>query len=235
MRAMASELYDRTITSVRDAMMKECKFSMKIPKTGEETIILCSFDDSEWDYLEKFLQYANELSQVKFVRSGMQCSFKLKGERGKGVQALVQLPPWDDVTVFLHKLRPLSLQSEPTNFLKVRNILSKNLENPHIRQFLLKERDRFSGKLMQGEITFKSNDIIINSEKVLADWLNSHEYHRDKEKKEFVDSLHKVFPLDISKFFFICLLTDKTQAIFKMAGLVKAILCKTKNWEESNR
>jgi len=208
---------------------------MKVTKTGEKIAIPCSFDDSEWNYLEMFLQYANELSQVKFVRSGMQCSLKLKGERGKTVRACVQLPPWDDVTVFLHKLRPLSLQSEPTNFLRVRNILSKNLENPHIRHFLLNKRDLFNGKLMQAEITFISNNIIINSEKVLSDWLNSHEYHRDKEKKEFVDSLHKVFPLNISKVFFICLLTDKTQAIFDMAELVRAILGKTKIWKKPNR
>ncbi len=89
---------------------------------------------------------------------------------------------------------------------------------------LKQSRDIYYGKRMQSGITITSNGVVLNSDEVLHDWLNSYEYHRDKDKREFIDSLHQMLPLDASKVLFLNLLTEKLQAIQGVAGLARVIL-----------
>jgi hypothetical protein len=83
---------------------------------------------------------------------------------------------------------------------------------------------------MQEMIKISSNDVVINSEKVLLDWLNAEEYHRDKDKKEFLEELYKSFPEEASKTIFLNLLRDKTQAIYNLAGLCRVVIGKNHNF-----
>ena len=69
-----------------------------------------------------------------------------------------------------------------------------------------------------------SNDVVLNSEKVLYDWLNSFEYHRDQEKPQFIESRHQMIPMDASKVLFLGLLADKAEAINNLAALISVIV-----------
>jgi hypothetical protein len=73
--------------------------------------------------------------------------------------------------------------------------------------------------------------VILNSEKVLNDWLNSFEYHRDKEKRKFIESINEMFPLDASKVIFLGLLSDKVQAIRNIAIFTRVVVGKQKSVE----
>jgi len=84
---------------------------------------------------------------------------------------------------------------------------------------------------MQSMFRIQSNDVVLNSERVLYDWLNSFEYHRDKEKKKFIESLHAMFPLNATKALFIGLLSDKTQAIYSVARLIRVVVGKQESME----
>lgn len=82
---------------------------------------------------------------------------------------------------------------------------------------------------MRSAVEIRSKDELVNSEKVLFDWLNSYEYHRDAEKREFTDRLDEALPLEASKVIFLSLLTDKAEAIFNVATLVRVVLGKQKS------
>ena len=82
---------------------------------------------------------------------------------------------------------------------------------------------------MRSAVEIRSNDELVNSEKVLFDWLNSYEYRRDEEKREFTDRLDEALPLEASKVIFLSLLTDKAEAIFNVATLVRVVLGKQKS------
>ena len=144
------------------------------------------------------------------------------------MEIVTKLPPWDDVMVFLHKFRPLGLKSEKTYFYRICNLLSKALSHPYLRSIIKEQRRVYSGKRMQSGFQIRSNDVLLNSEKVLFDWLNAYEYHRDKEKREFIEGLHKMLPLEASKVIFLSLLTEKAKAIFNLATLVRVVLGKQK-------
>ena len=75
---------------------------------------------------------------------------------------------------------------------------------------------------------FRSNDELLNSEKVLQAYLNGFEYHRDKDKQAFLKELHQLIPLDASKVLFVGLLLDKASAILSLADLVAGVTGKQK-------
>ncbi len=207
------------------------KLSLTKEETGEEITLAGEFSDEDWRHLEEFSQYAKELISTKFVQDGMPASLKLHWDANSGMSVLSRLPPWDDVTVFLHKFRPLGLQSESTYFYKICNLLTRELTHPYFRSMIDLQREIFSGKVMQAQFRIQSDEVVLNSEKVLYDWLNAYEYHRDKEKREFIESLHTMLPLDASKVLFLSLLTEKTEAINNIAALIMVVIGKQKRVE----
>jgi hypothetical protein len=212
-------------------MTHDYKLTLIMKDTGETASLSGRFADDEWDRLKEFAQYAEDLLTTKYVKDGMPASLTIHWDEQSGLAASSTLPPWDDVTVFLHKFRPLGLQSESTYFYKICGILSKELAHPYFRSMIDEQREIFSGKRMQAQFQIQSNDVVLNSEKVLNDWLNAYEYHRVKEKREFIDSLHAMIPLEASKALFLALLTDKAKAIYGIAGLIQVVLGNQKSIE----
>jgi len=216
-------------------MAHEYKFTLLLKNTDEKISLSGKFEDEDWACLEEFTQYADELLRTKFVQDGMPASLKIRWDKESGGVISSKLPPWDDVTVFLHKFRPIGLPSETTYFVKICNILTKEVADPYFRGMIKEQREIYAGKRMQPQFQIRSDNVVLNSEKVLYDWLNAYEYHRDKKKREFIDSLHTMLPLEASKVIFLSLLSDKTKAIHNVAGLTRVVLGKQKSVESAVR
>jgi hypothetical protein len=205
-------------------MSHEYELSLTIEGTGEIITLSGAFSDSDWERLEAFVQYAEELLNSKFIQEGDGGQLSMQWHRETGLSVTARLPPWDDVIVFLHKFRPLLLLGESTSFYNIHSLLGKTLDHHLFRGILTREHELYSGKNMQSKLKITSNDAVLNSEKVLFDWLNSHEYHRNKEKQEFIASLHQMMPLDASKVVFLQLLVDKAFAVFNLAAFIQVVL-----------
>jgi hypothetical protein len=200
------------------------EYDLTLTINDEETVTQKgSFQEEEWNLLNEFLGYAEELLKTEYVRDGMPAEMNINLGQSSGTVS-TKLPDWDDVTVFLHKFRPIGLQSESTNCYRICNILTKELVHPYFRNLIGQQREVYSGKRAQSAFTIMSNDVVLNSEKVLYDWLNSFEYHRDKEKRQFIESLHQMIPMDASKVLFIGLLADRAEAINNLAALISVIV-----------
>lgn len=195
-------------------------------ETGETVSLSGELADVDRELLEVFIECAEEVLATQYIQSGAGGNLNIKWEADSGMQVKTELPLWDDVIVFLHKFRPLLLQNERTNFYKIHNLLARNLSHPYFRGFLKYQHDLFSGKTEQSMIQIRSNDVLLNSEKVLFDWLNSHEFHREKDKREFIQSLHQMIPLDMSKVIFLRLLSDKAIAVSNFADFIRVLLGK---------
>jgi len=199
---------------------------MTVAQTGEEVSLSGEVSDEEVRLLEDFVRYAEEVWNTDFIKNGDMGELNINWDRESGTQITASLPDWNQVMVFLHKFRPLLLNDEKTNFYRIHNLLAKKLDHPYFRKSLGLQHELYSGKVCQSEFQFRSNEVLINSEKVLFDWLNSHEYHRDEDKKKFIASLHQMFPLDGSKVIFLRLLTHKTLATINVANLILVVLGK---------
>jgi len=205
--------------------------TMSCEQTGDTVNISGEFSDDEWQLLEDFLKYAEELFACRLLHSQADCSLNIKWDRDSGISVTTRLPPWEDVRAFLHTARPLLLQNEATSFYRVNNLLAKKLDHSYLRKMLSYQRQIYSGNRMQSALSIKINELVINSEETLSAWLNAYEYHRDKEKQETLRDLEQMLPLPALQVIFIQLLLEKTEAVFEMARLVRLVLWKQPKME----
>ena len=96
------------------------------------------------------------------------------------------LPDDDTLAILLHRLRPFLLADEPASFTRVSSRLGRLITEPYIRQLLRHNRRVYEGRVAQEMLRVESDDMVLNSERALFDWLNSHEYHHDAIKRESV-------------------------------------------------
>ncbi|MFV2073635.1 MAG: hypothetical protein ACC742_13395 [Thermoanaerobaculales bacterium] len=151
-------------------------------ETGHRVSIAGEFSDDEWPVLRDFVSYARELNRCRFVQGKRGSGLNIKWSQGKGVTYNVMLPPEDEFAAFLHRLRPFLLNNEPTYFHKIFKLLARRLDNKQFRLLIRPYKEAFSGKLMQSHMQITSDEIVLNSERILNDWLNGFEYHRDEKR-----------------------------------------------------
>ena len=212
-------------------MPRAYKIDLINDETGETVSVSGELSDDEVKLLEAFIKYADEVWDSDFMKSEERGQFTIQWDEKSGTKVTTVLPEWNQVIVFLHKFRPILLNNEKTNFYKIHNLLAKKLDHPNFRNSLGVQHERYSGKTAQAEVQIRSNKVLLNSEKVLFDWLNSHEYHREEDKQEFIESLHQMIPLDVSKVISLRLLIDKALASINLADLIRVILGKQQEIE----
>lgn len=189
----------------------------------EDTEIRGELSDDEHAVLSAYLQQYEELVNSKPLQEGIPCHIEIKAADGK-LNVTTQLPTNDDLAILLHRLRPFILEEEPASFPKVAAILKRHGASPHVRHLLRKQRRLYDGSDMQQQMTIRLNDIVLNSERVLRDWLNSTEYHRDLDKRRAVEHLLQGMPGDLLRGILVSLLVDKVKAIQGVASLAALML-----------
>ncbi len=206
------------------AIKYELDFTLE--ETGEVFSILGGFSDDAVKLLERFVICAEEVWQTTFIQSGQRGQATISFRPNEGITTKTTLPDWNQVIVFLHKFRPILLESESLSFKNIQSLLGRHFDNEFLRNFLKLQGDLYYGKADESYIQIKSNKVPLESEKVLFDWLNSHEFHRDEEKAEFIESLHQMIPLEVSKVIFLRLLIDKATASLNLAMMIQLALGK---------
>ena len=206
-------------------MLQPFKLTMKI-EGRPDVVVAGEFSDGEHSTLQLYLKQHDELVQSKPLREGAPCSISLKWNQETGLRVTTSLPDDDTLSILLHKLRPFILKKEPASFAAVSSIIGRGVKNSYVRQLLREQRELFDGRRSQQQMQIVSNDVLVNSEKVLSDWLNSHEYHRDPDKREAIDALFERMPGDLMRGIFVSMLLDKVEAIRNVASLVTVLLVK---------
>lgn len=194
-----------------------------------------TLEDAEVAQLELYLESLDHLLKLKVVREGVPSSFELRVEGGQITHLQSEVPRDEDVGSLLHRIRPFILNNEPANFTKVRNVLRRRFRYPGFHALLDEYPEIFTGERNQELIRITSNNTLINCDDTLFDWLNSYEYHRDQEKREKIDSLHRLMPLEHSKPIFLYLLWDKVRAIALLGQLIEVILGRQDSIETQRR
>jgi hypothetical protein len=157
---------------------------------------------------------------TKILREGTNVAYHVKWTAEEGARFESQVPERDEVAALLHRIRPFLLKNEPAYFPRIANLLSRHLDDPTMREYIGKARSMFSANSTQDQARIMSNNVVLNSEAVLMQWLNSYEYHRDEDKRAALDDLHKLAPLESSVALFVMILIEKAKAIWVLADLV---------------
>src|SRR5215208_4545542 len=211
-------------------MSKKLKITIKDQKDENEEVSGLDFSDEQWEILEDFTRYAEEMENNSLVKEGIPSSLNVSWAEGTGLKTETKLPSDERIDAMLMKLRPFLLRNERTNFNEVLQIIFKATASQKVRRHLESLRFLYSGRRLQSIFVTgaSSNDVpegrIINSEDMLQLWLNGYRFHKDKEKQKIVAAMHGIMPLESSIAIFLFLITDKVGAILalqRMIGLLK--------------
>lgn len=209
-------------------MTKAFKLTLKIGG-HPDLVVRGEFTDGEQRILHRYLEQYDQLTESKPLREGFPCRSSLKCEQGKGPEVETWLPDDDTRSILLHRLRPFILQKEPASFVTVSAIVRRCIDDLYIQQLLSEQRKLYDGRDGLQQMQIASNGVVVNSEKVLYKWLNSHEYHRDPDKSDAIAALFAGLPGDFMLAIMVSMLKDKIMAIRNVAALVSCLLGKTKN------
>jgi hypothetical protein len=177
----------------------------------------------EWRRLEKFATYAEELTHITLLSTPSRLAFSIRHAAEGVTFEPTAIPDSQQISELLHRLRPFVLESEPTYFLSVRNILARRLSHSAFRAYLDRQKDVFAGRRCQA-IRVVSHGTLINSTETLDLWLNAYEYHRDHEKREKFEALHDGnLPREYSRALFIHILLDRARAVVDIGNAIYAL------------
>ena len=207
------------------------KFYFKDEISNESILVEFKINQDELNILKRFTEYLEDLLKTKIILEKIPTQLRIEANKEKGVSFSVNLPPDDDIIVFLYKLRPLILESEYASFHKVIGILGKRIESQLVRNFLKVQNSIFNIKRLQKQFTITFKDQIINSEEALFKWLNSFEYHRDEEKRREIEKLNELLPMEATKAIFLFILTEKIKAIFNVYSILQVVFGRHKKIE----
>ena len=82
-------------------------------RDGVEISHRCSFTPDDWRTLEKFADYAADLSRTALVSTGSGLSFSLTSDDDGVRFESKAMPDSDQVSALLHRMRPFILKKEP--------------------------------------------------------------------------------------------------------------------------
>lgn len=139
--------------------------------------------DEEWEHLIQFRRHIDGLRATSFVREGRGGGIGFKWKIGEGLQVSAKLVDEEPVWAMLLKLRPFVLQNERSFLPSTLKALKKRLAHVAFHRHLDRLRDAFTLKLMEKRISLQGPGRPPLSYQVVMDWLNSHQYHYDADKR----------------------------------------------------
>jgi len=192
---------------------KNCNRELELP----------NFSENQRTDLRDFLECAQRLNECSLaldwsVVNKISIQF---GGKGGGIKNVGVVIPDEQIEVFLHRLRPIYLQDERTNFYTIAKILSAHLRDSQIAETIRSWKRQYDGRESQNAFKISVDVTTLNSQEFLNNYLNALEYHRDKEKREKVREVTLHYPLEVQKPIVVLLLFFKLSAINQLASLIQ--------------
>lgn len=205
-------------------MPHQFKTTITDPTTGEREQLSGEFTDEEWQSLEQFLECSYRLAKCRIAETKKDLKLHISWKAGERTGFTAQLPPEDDIELFLYRMRPFILD-DPTNFLKVRNILKRRLALPIARNYLDYLKDLYLGESFPVSITVgtEARTLSLTSDEAIKKWLNAAGaggYHQDADKRAELQAMYKVFPKEGAQVLFLGVLLGRAAAIGRLGALI---------------
>lgn len=192
-------------------------------ETGDVLEFEGTITDDVGSLFEQYLSNLDRLLEVQLARDGVPFRYSFLIHEGQLEVTEYDVPSSHNLSAMLHRLRPFILTKEPASYDRVTGAIKRAVPHEYIRKLLKQERELYDGRRNQALVKLTSNDVLLNSEEVLKDWLNAYEYHQDPGKREKLESLHRLMPLEHTLPFFLGLLGGKLRAIENVACIIQLL------------
>lgn len=191
---------------------------------GHVAAIQSELTDGDADVLGRYVHHVGQLFATKAVRDGLPCDLSIKfvpALFGGSIEA--NLPDDDTLAIVLHRLRPLILQKESASFVNTCAVLGKHLADANVRAILREQRELFQNSDRAQTWALSSNDVRVNAENVLQDWLNGVEYHTDSERRMRIEQLLQGSEV-LVRHALVSMLLNKIDAIEAIGALARVVV-----------
>jgi len=202
--------------------MRTKKLRIGINESFQSVSIVLS--DADEERLNGFVLSVEELKGLQVIQEGFRAKINMKGSEGKPVNIITTGPSSDDLSAVLHKLRPLILKKEPFYFHRICNIIARSTSQTVIGRFLAEQKNLFDGKRSQSTFKIKVNDLVLNSDEAVTQWLNAFQYHRDADHRRMFKDLYSSIPSSFCESLFVQAIIDKVNAVMATLELIRMIL-----------
>ncbi len=185
---------------------------------------LVHFSDEEVLQLKEFYNIVKEIQSEPILSDKFSVSLNIAGSVNKPMKFDIKLPDSTQLSVLLHKMRPLILKQERTYLHKIIGMFAKKIDNTLLREHFKMQSGQFQIDSSHQAYHIKINDKDLVTEETFFLWLNAYEYHRDINKIEKLEPIIKAFGKDFFTAIMINILIDKFNAIQKIASFVEEII-----------
>lgn len=166
-------------------------------QNGEHTTLsFPDFSTENWRILNNFMLYSGEAHRTRFAHELNDYKFSFNLGNGQPIKHDGKTPDDEAFYTFLHKYRPILLQSEPTSFMHVCSIIDRQVNAKLFSEWLKVVKSQFTGKINNNFFTFELDDMSLLNEPFLKAYLNGFEYHRDESHRERLGSFCNTFEAD---------------------------------------
>ena len=203
--------------------------TVKIKSTGETVKLEGKIPSEDWATLLRFRDEAKKLLTDIRECENPNVNFSLPWNREDGVlkPTVKKTVKSSDLAIILHRLRPFILQKEPFEFNKTVNLLHRHINHGFTKELFKFFKDLFSGRELQKQMLVTSlttsGELLVNCDRMLMNWINAFEYHRDDDKRKLIQEIDKTLPEQIMRSLFVSMVIEKVKAVAEVRGIVSAI------------
>ena len=155
----------------------------------------------EWRCIREFKRRALEIAENSLVKSGYALEGNMSWKAGETPSFKVTaMPAEEPFRALLLTFRLFWANDEPSNFLRVLNILSRHIAQADAREALNGLKTRWNQALFGGLMNMSFNDKELTANTMFDLWLNAHYFHSDTEKEKQLERMSKMLSPEFVKF-----------------------------------
>jgi len=113
------------------------------------------------------------------------------------------------------------LQKEPSNFLRVANIIDHRVSLDVVSRHLRGLKEQWHGAMARRGLNVKVNDEELTAGLLIDLWFNAHYFHSDAGKEERIRQINAILSTDLHRVFLADAVFEATKAVLSLYNSVK--------------
>jgi hypothetical protein len=172
----------------------------------------------EWRCIREFKRRAAELAENSFLKQGFPLKVEFVSSKpGEPFTCTVgPQPPEEALRSLLLTFRLFWANDEPSNFLRILNIIGRHSSEPKLRQYLELLRSAWNEPLFHSVMTLTLGARAITANLVFDLWLNAHYFHSDPDKQQELERLSQALAPEFMKFLLVNAVTNCARVVLML-------------------
>ena len=180
-------------------------------------------DSADVRSLTAFKHRSEEVLQTRVLQGGGRIHANVKFRAGQGVGGAVELPAEEDLRSFYMAFRFFYLQQEPSNFLRVANIIQRRAALDVVNRHIEALKAQWHGAMERKGWSLAVNGHELTAGLLIDLWFNAHYFHSDEDKQARLRELNGILSTDFNRFLLADAVYEATKAALNVYESVRTL------------